>query len=434
MRDSGKITAAIEILTDFTARRVPVKTCLKDWARNARYAGAKDRAWISGLALDALRKKNSITAQMQDDSPRALVLGALHFLWGVSLEDMEAFLTEEPHGAGALTEQERKALQSSAAKDLPLTIAGDFPNWLEASIKNAFENPLAEMQAFAARASVDLRINTLKADIEKARKATASVKARASDLVTTGLSIAPPPASMKASAVETIPAFSKGWVEVQDIGSQLCALAAGDIKGKQVLDFCAGGGGKTLALSAMMGNSGQIHAYDIETRRLAPLFHRGKRAGMRNCQILDPKTSALDELKEKMDVVFIDAPCSGSGTWRRRPDTKWRLSEQQLQTRMREQDQVLRAAAQYVKPGGQMIYVTCSFLHEENEDRLQEFLADHEEFSCADSLANISASGLLCEGAEEILQKCKTKTGALRLSPLRTKSDGFFVQALQRRA
>ncbi len=432
MRDSGKITAAIEILTDFAARRVPVKTCLKDWARNARYAGAKDRAWISGLALDALRKRNSIAAQMNDDSPRALVLGALHFLWGVSLEDLEEFLTEEPHGAGVLTEQEKHALQSSAAKDLPLPIAGDFPDWLEPNVKRAFEEPLAEMQAFAARASVDLRINTLKADIEKARKATASVKAQPSNLVITGLSIPPPPASMKASAVETIPAFSKGWVEVQDIGSQLCALAVGDIKGKQVLDFCAGGGGKTLALSAMMGNSGQIHAYDIETRRLAPLFHRGKRAGMRNCQILDPKTSALDALKEKMDVVFIDAPCSGSGTWRRRPDTKWRLSEQQLQTRMREQDQVLRAAAQYVKPGGQMIYVTCSFLHEENEDRLQEFLKDHKEFSCADTLANISASGLLCEGAVEALEKCKTKTGALRLSPLRTKSDGFFVQLLQR--
>ncbi len=326
MRDSGKITAAIEVLTDFTARRVPVKTCLKDWARNARYAGAKDRAWISGLALDALRKRNSIAAQMSDDSPRALALGALHFLWGVGLEDLEILLAEEPHGAGALSEQEKQVLQSSAPEDLPLAIAGDFPDWLEPGVERAFEYPLAEMQGFAARASVDLRINTLKADIEKARKATASIKATPSLLVTTGLVVAPPPASMKASAVETIPAFSKGWVEVQDIGSQICALAAGDIKGKQVLDFCAGGGGKTLALAAMMENSGQIHAYDIDARRLAPLFHRGKRAGMRNCQILDPKTAMLDELKEKMDVVFIDAPCSGSGTWRRRPDTKWRLS------------------------------------------------------------------------------------------------------------
>jgi len=462
MRLPGRMLAAIEILTDFEARRVPLKTAIADWARNNRYAGAKDRAWISGLCLDVLRKRNSLALQMGSESPRALALGALRFLWDVSLDELEVAVSGE-HGPGALTVGEAKALsrqfrhpeldsgsrkQGSTrlsswipdqvrddAEGLSPPILGDYPEWLTPQIERVFGKDAAGvMSAFAERADVDLRVNTLKATPEKALAAMKSVKAEAVPILTTAARIAAPDPSEKAPGVTVIPAFNKGWVEVQDLGSQIAAAAAGEIKGAQVLDYCAGGGGKTLALAAMMANTGQLYAYDRDPRRLKPLFHRAKRAGVRNLQIRSPAGGeGLDDLAGKMDVVFIDAPCTGAGTWRRHPDTKWRLTEKQLQTRINEQDQVLREAARFVKPGGRMVWVTCSFLMEENEDRLTAFQKDHVEFEFSDTLAAISASGVLTENGKAALVSCVTDGNALRLTPDKVRADGFFVALLNQR-
>jgi 16S rRNA (cytosine967-C5)-methyltransferase len=201
-----------------------------------------------------------------------------------------------------------------------------------------------------------------------------------------------------------------------------------------VLDYCAGGGGKTLALSAMMRNRGQLYAYDADARRLAPLYERARRAGVRNLQIINPATDgpALEALEGKVDVVFVDAPCTGSGTWRRRPDTKWRLTADQLAARMREQDKTLEEAKRFVKPGGRIVYVTCSVLVEENEDRLARFLAGNSDFAHRPALAAILGSGGVAPAAEGALSRCATPEGALRLSPLRTRTDGFFIAVLQR--
>ena len=455
MRLAGRLSAAIEILTDFEARRVPLKTAIADWGRNNRYAGAKDRAWISGLCLDVLRKRNSLAQQMGNESPRALALGALRSLWDVSVDELAEAAVGE-HGPGALTEAETKALSSQALipakagihsagsvdsrlrgnerEGDPTHISGDFPEWLTPHIERVFgDNASGVMLAFAERADVDLRVNTLKATPEKALAAMKSVKAEAVPILKTAARIAAPAPSEKAPGVTVIPAFNKGWVEVQDLGSQIAAAAAGDIKGAQVLDYCAGGGGKTLALAAMMENTGQLYAYDRDPRRLKPLFHRAKRAGVRNLQIRSPAGGeGLQDLQGKMDVVFIDAPCTGAGTWRRHPDTKWRLTEKQLQTRMNEQDQVLREAAHFVKPGGRMIWVTCSFLMEENEDRLAAFREEHAEFEFSNALEAISASGLLTEDGEAALGPCVTADNALRLTPEKLRADGFFIATLER--
>jgi len=220
---------------------------------------------------------------------------------------------------------------------------------------------------------------------------------------------------------------------VQDLGSQIAATAAGEIKGAQVLDFCAGGGGKTLALAAMMENTGQLYAYDRDARRLAPLFARAQRACVRNLQIRSPAGGeTLDDLAGKMDVVFVDAPCTGAGTWRRHPDTKWRLTEKQLQTRMDEQDAVLKEASRFVKPGGRMIWVTCSFLMEENEDRLDDFLAAHPDFTRTATLDAMARSGLLSDEGKAALSLCVTKHGAVRLTPDNIRADGFFIAVLAR--
>lgn len=442
MRLSGKLSAAIEILDDFQKRRVPLKTAIADWGRNNRYAGSKDRAWISGLCLDALRQKSSLENAMGAETSRALVLGTAGLVWKIALTELTEAAAEEPHGPGTLSDDEVAGL---GAQNLA-TDAVDFPEWLGPFVDRAFgDQSAAEMAAFAQRADIDLRLNSLKATPEKSLQALKSVKAVAVPMVATSARIAAPDPSVKAPAVTVIPAFNKGWVEVQDLGSQIAAAAAGNINGAQVLDFCAGGGGKTLALSAMMENTGQLYAYDIDARRLKPLFHRAKRAGVRNLQIRSPAGSeGLDDLVGKMDVVFVDAPCTGSGTWRRHPDTKWRLKQTQLQRRMDEQDQVLAAASKFVKPGGRLVYVTCSFFHEENEDRLEKFLRENTEFSARIALDDVrdaglasqeglvSQKGLVSHEGLAALKKCETADGALRLTPYRVRTDGFFIATLMR--
>jgi 16S rRNA (cytosine967-C5)-methyltransferase len=426
MRLSGRITAAIEILEDFEARRVPLKTAIADWSRVNRYAGAKDRAWISGLCLDVLRRRNSLAAAMGDGA-RAGVLGALRFMWNIGAEELAGAATEE-HGPGALTAEEGAKLSASS----PLEPSGDYPEWLTPHVARVFGDAVNEvMAAFSERADVDLRLNTLKTSPDKALAALKTVKADALPFLTTAARIAAPDPSEKAPGVTIIPAFNKGWVEVQDLGSQIAATAAGAIKGAQALDYCAGGGGKTLALAAMMENTGQLYAYDRDARRLKPLYDRAKRAGVRNLQIRSPAGGeGLDDLEGKMDVVFVDAPCTGAGTWRRHPDTKWRLTEKQLETRMGEQDAVLEEASRYVKPGGRIVWVTCSFLMEENEDRLAAFLETHPSFARAPALELMKQSGLLTGEGEAALKNCVTPEGAIRLTPDKIRADGFFVAVL----
>jgi len=426
MQTAGKIAAAIEIIDDFDQRRVPLKMAIADWARGARYAGAKDRAWISGLCLDVLRRRQSLSNVMGTQTGRAAVLGALHFMWKMKINDIDVAVSEEPHGPGALSNDERKVLSGDFVTVM------DVPEWVEPMLARAVGNRVNDVaDAMAMRADVDLRLNTLKAQPEKSLQALKSVKGKAISVLKTTARIEAPDPSERAPAVTVIPAFNKGWIEVQDLGSQIAAAVAGDIKGAQVLDFCAGGGGKTLALCALMENTGQLYAYDIDARRLKPLFHRAKRAGVRNLQIRSPAGGeGLDDLKGKMDVVFVDAPCSGSGTWRRHPDTKWRLTEQQLARRMEEQDEVLGKASAFVKPGGKLVYVTCSFLREENEDRIEAFLAQQSGFSLAPAISSLFDSGIIdAQGKPEIL-KCVTPEGFIRLSPDYIKADGFFIAVL----
>ncbi len=423
MRDGGRLAAAIEVLTDVETRHRPVRLALKAWGEASRFAGSKDRAWVSGLVLDVLRRRRSLGWRMGDDSPRAAALGALAFEWGWSLDRLSQAAGEEPHGCGALTEAEQAALAAPRPLDeAPAPVRGDYPDWLEASLTRIFgEDRAAEMAALAARAPIDLRANLLKTDPERALKALAPLDARPAGLLPTALRIAAPDPERRGGAVETIPAFSKGWFEVQDLGSQIAAAAAGVVKGKQVLDLCAGGGGKTLALAAAMGNSGQIYAYDSDARRLTDTIRRGDRAGVRNLQIRSPvNPDPLKGLAERMDVVFIDAPCTGAGSWRRHPDTKWRLTPEALERRTQDQDAVLDLGATFAKTGGRLIYVTCSVLPEEDEDRVAAFLERRPDFA-------VRPVPVPAELADRI-----TPQGYLRLTPRSSDTDGFFVAVLER--
>jgi 16S rRNA (cytosine967-C5)-methyltransferase len=423
LRDAGRLAAAIDVLTEIETRHRPVRLALKSWGDSARYAGAKDRAFVSGLVLDVLRRRRSLGWRMGDDGVRAAALGAVRFLWDWPVERVAEAAGEAPHGPGPLSDAERAALESPHdLAQAPDAVRGDYPDWLDASMTRAFGEARAEEgAALSARAPVDLRVNLLKSDPERTLKALAPLSAEPSGVLETALRMPAVDATTRSGAVETIPQFSKGWFEVQDLGSQIAALSAGDVKGKQVLDLCAGGGGKTLALAGAMGNTGQIYAYDSDARRLADTIRRGDRAGVRNLQVRSPvNAEPLKGLEGKMDVVFIDAPCSGTGSWRRHPDTKWRLTSEALKRRMADQDAVLDQGAAFVKPGGRMVYVTCSVLPEEDEDRIAAFLERTPGFA------------VLPATHDPKLTRRLTPDGFLRLSPRASETDGFFVAVLEK--
>ncbi len=436
MTPSGRLAAAIDVLTEVEERRHPARNALKAWGDGARYAGAKDRAWVSGLVLDALRHRRSLAWRMGAETPRAIVLGTLRFAWDWDVEAVAQAAAGPPHGSGPLTPEEAAVLAAPRPiEDAPPPVQGDYPDWLEAPLHRALgDHAPEEGAAMARRAPVDLRANTLKGDPGRVLKALSPLGWEASPLLANALRLPAPQAADRAASAEAQPEFAKGWFEVQDLGSQIAAAAAGAIKGRQVLDLCAGGGGKSLALAAAMGNTGQLHAYDTDARRLSEVVRRGQRAGVRNLQIRSARDpDPLKDLDGRMDVVFVDAPCTGSGTWRRHPDAKWRLTPEALERRRAEQAEVLALAAPRVKPGGRLVYVTCSILGEENEDRIAAFLTVEPGFAVVPALDAITASGLVTEAGLALLAPLSTPEGYLRLTPRTAGTDGFFIAVLERR-
>jgi len=435
MRDAGRVAAAVAVLEDMERRHRPAKQALKAWSDDSRYAGSGDRAFVSGLVLDALRRRQSCGWRMGAQTARAVVLATLRFTWDWPLERIARAADEPPHGLGALTPAETARLGATLSlDDAPPWIAGDYPQWLDPHLARVFgDDRVAEGEALTHRAPIDLRVNRLKTDRDHAAAALAPLGAAPTRLMSTGLRIPAPGPTDKAPPVEAIPEFHKGWFEIQDLGSQIAAAAAGPCAGKQVLDYCAGGGGKTLAMAATMGGEGRIYAYDSDARRLADTARRLERAGADTIEVRTPlRGDALAGLEGRMDVVFVDAPCTGSGTWRRHPDAKWRLTEAQLQQRQADQDAVLAGACAFVKPGGRLVYVTCSLLMEENEDRVAAFLGQHADFTQTSALAQIAASGLAEPAALDALAARQSADGSIRLSPLSFGTDGFFVAVLER--
>ena len=433
MRDGGKIQASIEVLRDVLERRTPVKDAVRDWGKRSRFAGSRDRAWISGLVVDALRRKNSIEHAMEATGARALALGALKHAWGWDVRKIEEALKDE-HAPPSLQGKERENLLLAPDPSAPPHIQGDYPEWLAPHLQRAFgPDAVPEAMAMASRAPIDLRVNTLKSDPEKAGRALEGVKARQMPELKNGFRIPAPDAIERGEAVEGIPAYSKGWVEVQDMGSQIAAAASCAAPGEQVLDYCAGGGGKTIAMAAMMQNKGQIFAHDIDGRRLSALIPRMDRAGIRNVQLRHPKENAsVEDLTSAMDLVMIDSPCTGVGTWRRKPDAKWRVTPSALEKRMQDQAMILRTACNFVKPGGRLVYVTCSFLMEENEDQVASFLIDRDDFTMDDAAEAAVRSGQLTDAGAKLARKCRRPDGSLRLTPRSAGSDGFFVAVMRR--
>jgi 16S rRNA (cytosine967-C5)-methyltransferase len=432
MTPAARISAAIEVLADIDARRRPATDALKDWGLSHRFAGSKDRAAIASLVYDALRRKASAAWIMGEATPRAVVLGMLRLQRGLDADAVAALCSGERFAPEPLTPTERERLENAELGEAPAPVAGDFPDWIEPSLQRLFGGDLVpEMQALATRAPLDLRVNTLKvASRDKAHDALPHLGAVETPLSPLGLRIAPSEDG-RGPAVQSEPEFLKGWIEIQDEGSQLAALISGVKPGEQVVDLCAGGGGKTLALAAMMDNHGQIYATDNDARRLAPIHDRLTRAGVRNVQVRTPRAraDAVMDLDGKIDCVLVDAPCTGIGTWRRNPDAKWRLRPGSLETRRKEQAAVLDRAAGLVRPGGRIVYITCSILPDENDDALSAFLESHEGFEVQAQTEILEQAGLGHLGG-----LTRTTALGLQMTPGRTGTDGFFVAILRKAA
>jgi 16S rRNA (cytosine967-C5)-methyltransferase len=428
MTPGARVAAAIEVLEELLGRRRPAQDALKDWGLAHRFAGSKDRAAIGGIVFDALRRKASAAWIMQDEAPRPIVLGALRLQRGLSVEEIASLCSGEGHSPAPLSEAESTHLANGNLDGAPLHVAADIPEWLAPHFRQAFgERAIAEGRALAERAPVDLRVNRLKTGRDKALAALSHLEPQPTPFSPVGLRISPA-ADGRGPALTAEPAFVKGLVEVQDEGSQLAALLCAAKPGEQVLDLCAGGGGKTLALAAEMENRGQIYATDTDGRRLMPIYARLERANARNVQVRAPRGTAdvLADLKERCDLVLIDAPCTGTGTWRRNPDAKWRIRPGALAERVKAQDDLLARAAEYVKPGGRIGYVTCSVLREESEDRVSAFLATHAQFALQ------SADAMIARADLPALRPFATNDLGLRLSPATTHTDGFYIAMLAR--
>lgn len=425
MTPAARIASAIEVLADIEAHRRPAAEALKDWGLSHRFAGSKDRAAIASLVYDGLRKKASAVWIMGEETPRATMLGALKLARNMVEENIAKLCDGTKFAPSVLSNAERRALQKASLDGAPAHIAGDFPEWLEPALARAFGARLVdETRALAARAPIDIRTNTLKVERAALGPRLAHFGAAPTPHSPVGYRF-PVDADGRGPALQATEEFVKGLFEIQDEGSQLVAAMAGAAPGMQVVDLCAGGGGKTLELAALMNNRGQIFSTDVDARRLAPIHERLSRAGARNVQVRTPKgrgDEPLTDLFGKIDLVLVDAPCTGVGTWRRNPDIKWRVRPGALEQRMKEQDEVLARAARLVRPGGRIAYVTCSVLAEENDNRIAAFLANNATYS------PVAPDEVLALAPDTLSERGDLATNhGLQLTPARTGTDGFYL-------
>ncbi len=431
MTPAARIEAAIEVLSDLIQRRRPAPDALKDWGLSHRFAGSKDRAAIASLVYDVLRCRASAGWLMGSDEPRALALGMLRLRRSMSVEALGALFSGDRHAPAVLEPPERDRLGGSI-EGAPAHVRADVPEWIWPSLEAAFgSEAVAELAAFALRAPIDIRVNDLKITRKRLKEELAHLRPVETPYSLDGLRFEAGDDG-RGPSLQTEKAFLDGLFEVQDEGSQLAARLSGAGPADLAIDLCAGAGGKTLSLAALMQNRGQVFATDNDSRRLAPLYERVKRAGAHNVQVRSPKLrndDAVADLDGAADLVFVDAPCTGSGTWRRNPDAKWRLRPGALAERRKDQALVLDRAARLAKPGGRIAYVTCSLLPEENDDAVADFLARHEGFQPAAPGEMAEAAGL---GGLAMLQSQKRL--GLQLSALRCGTDGFFVSLIRRMA
>lgn len=393
MNPAARIQAAIELLDRIIVgardQGGSADTIIARWFAERRYAGSKDRRAIRELVYDAIR----MLGERPANGRAAMLAMAAH------RPDLAALFDGSPYGPAPIDPAE------------PVADRGLLPGWLAEAFSGSGLDT-AQQAALLDRAPLDIRVNPLKSD----PVVLAVTIPGAEPIAHLSLGLRLP----SDTQVERLPAFAEGRFEVQDAGSQFVSLAAGVEPGQHVIDLCAGGGGKTLALAAAMADRGSILACDIDRARLSRLMPRATRAGVTiaETRLLDPgrETEALADQARRADVVLVDAPCSGTGTWRRNPEGRWRLTPQRLDRYVASQVAILDIAAELVRPGGTLVHIVCSLLDAEGVGQVDAFLARHPGWT-----------------AEPLTLGVGTPRGAgVRLTPLTDSTDGFFVAKMRR--
>ncbi|MDE3016776.1 MAG: RsmB/NOP family class I SAM-dependent RNA methyltransferase [Pseudomonadota bacterium] len=463
MTPGARIQASIELLDQIfrswdSEKRFPADKLIDQYFKARKFIGSKDRAYTGELVYWCLRHKASLEwwiAKLEGDvHARAVVLTALMLRKDFTVAELDAISQDSKYALAKLTPLEKQRceelyrhpreggdpfankdnqrridsrLRGSDEAEIPDPVRLNYPEWMDAILRESFGAEFERaMQALNAQASTDLRVNTLKTTREALRDALykEGFETELTTLSPIGLRL------KKRAPIFTSPLFKAGHFEVQDEGSQLVALLVDAQPGMKVIDFCAGAGGKTLALAAAMKNKGRILAWDTSEKRLAQMSQRLKRAGVDNAQshvITSEQDAFIKRHKASADRVLVDAPCSGSGTWRRNPDLKWRFSARDLREVITVQQSILQSAARLVKPGGRIVYATCSVLTEENENQIAQFLKNGNNFRvvCAKKIWDKERTA----GETER----KNSVSYLRVTPHQDGVDGFFAAVLERR-
>jgi 16S rRNA (cytosine967-C5)-methyltransferase len=389
MTPAARVAAACEVL-DQILDGMPAEKALTGWARRSRFAGSGDRAALRDLVFDALRRKRSLAALGGALTGRGLMIGLVRADGG----DIDALFTGQGHAPDHLSDDE----QAAGRNPEPGAEASDMPDWLWPDLCRSLGDRTEAIAAvLQARAPIMLRVNKRKSGVEDAQAALAEqgIITQVDPVASTALRVVE-----GARRVAQSPAYLSGMVELQDGSSQAIIDKLGLVSGSKILDFCAGGGGKSLALAAATGAN--IYAHDIQPGRMKDLPARAARADVR----IDMLDAAQVAAQAPFDLVLCDAPCSGSGAWRRAPEGKWLLTRDRLDELTQIQDGILAQAAGLVTPSGVLAYATCSVLKAENEDRIAAFLAKHADWHQIDM--------------------CRWTPGP--------SGDGFFLSRLQRTA
>ncbi len=439
MTPGARLQTAIDLLTGiFASPDTPAEQTMNDGLRARRYAGSKDRAAISSTVYGVLRRRAQIDWWLQRslaDPPdaRNRVLAYTQIESGLDAGAVAALCDGTEYGPAALTPKENRVAIELTGVSFdkscqPPSTRANIPDWLWPVWSESLgEEADAEAACLNEPAGVDLRVNTLKAQRE----------AVIEELSAAGISVLPTPVSSVGlrltdrKPLKGLAAYRDGRIEIQDEGSQIAARLCDARPGMKIVDFCAGAGGKSLQLAADLQNKGRIIACDTDKRRLAEAAERLKRAGafcVERRQLTSERDSWVKQRAVRhnggFDRVLIDAPCSGSGTWRRRPDDRWRLKPETLERFSDLQYGICDSAARLVRPGGRLIYVTCSLFRQENEAIVERFLAGRSDFHTV-PVANV--------WHETVGGKCPASGPYLQLTPARTGTDGFFVAILERR-
>lgn len=424
MKPSARVQASVEILERDQATRVPLDTCVGDYMRSRRYIGSKDRAEIAQRVYDMARAHARLgwwIARLElQDTPRLRVMLWMALGEGASSKRIDDLFDGTQYAPVPLNNSEKEVLskvegQDLAHADMSEAVVFECPPQHEERLRAVFGDSFGrQMGAMLAPATLDVRVNIFLIDRENAQNSLAKdgVETEATPLSPWGLRCAD-----KAYLSKT-KAMNKGWIDIQDEGSQMIAYLCGAFAGAQVLDYCAGGGGKTLALGAAMQRKGRIVAMDTDAQRLEKGKQRYRKAQLADIIEVRPLSDDrhrkwLKRQKGTFDIVLTDVPCTGSGTWRRNPDMRWRNIGPSLEDLMPVQAEILDRVAPVVKEGGRLIYATCSLFREENETQVEAFLARHNDFEVM-----------------PIDEKLGIGSPFMRLTPMQNQTDGFFAAVL----